>query len=99
MENLQIIVSSYFAYFGAEVAQMLEAFSETDQRRITQMFMNIIEGDHFKTDDDGNTELTIPVAKDIEKVVEVFVKFYCMDKEAGETLERAKRWTLSVNKR
>lgn len=31
MENLQIIISSYFAYFGAEIAQMLEAFSEADQ--------------------------------------------------------------------
>lgn len=95
MEKLQIIISSYFAFFGAEIAGMLEAFSDADQRRITQMFMNSVEGDHYKTDDEGVTELTIPVAKDIEEPVLVFVKFYCMDKEVGETLERAKEWFSS----
>lgn len=99
MEKLQIIIASYFAFFGEALAGILEAFSEADQRRITQMFMNIIEGDYYKTDDEGITELTIPVAKDIEHPVLVLVKFYCMDKEAAECIERTKEWFKEKNER
>lgn len=89
MDKLKIIISSYFAFFGVEIADMLDSFSEVDQRRITQVFMNIIEGELYKTDDEGETTITIPVAKDIEDVVLVFVKFYNLDKEVAGTLEMA----------
>ena len=94
-EQLQIIIASYFKYWGDEVAEMLEAFEEIDQRRITQAFMNIIEGGHYVTGSDQVVKITIFVARDIRRVVEGFMTLYELDRRSEQTLKLAKG-TLSA---
>jgi len=97
-EQLQVIVASYFRYYGEDVAEMLDTFSEADQRRITQMFMNIIEDGLFtRNDEDDAVTINIPVAMDIRKPVRIFVELYTLDKIAEETMNTTKDYFLTLN--
>lgn len=89
-EQLQIIIASYFKYWGDEVAEMLEMFEEIDQRRITQAFMSIIEGGHYVTGSDNAVKITIFVAHDIYCVVSAFITLYEFDRRSVQTLKLIK---------
>ena len=89
-EQLKMILASYFKYWGADVAEVLDNFRPTEQRRIVHEFMAIVEEDDFiETNDSTCLVLTRKVAQDIERQVESLVKLYYLDKLATDTVKVA----------
>lgn len=99
LEQLQVKIASYFEFYGVKVADMLATFSGVNQRRITQSFMDIIEGELYVRDEEKDTTtITCSLPKDISKAVQLFVELYMLDKYSTEALDAATEYLRKINR-
>lgn len=86
-ESLEIIIASYFKYFGPQVAGMLSKVGSYDtQRLVVNEFMRVIEGDLWK-ETDTVVEITTDLYKPTKRAVTIFVNLYHLDKLAEQTVK------------
>lgn len=89
-EQFCTMILSYYRFFGADVAEMLETFNEVEQRRILHTFMDIIEGDLWR-ECDNTVVIDVELDEEIKQPVKLFVNLYCLDQMAEKAIDIVKR--------